>query len=165
MATPTAPAPEKKVVRRQAFNFDTFVKDSLAKNYVVPSPVASIKDALAESGNDEKALVALINKGRAAEAADSAWASNDGWTIAEKNLPGSVPFTGAIVSPGGVMTMVRTLAMTIFGMTPEMSKDEKKTRRAKAMEFIKANDGIKEGLKNQALASAAIDDAGDDDED
>lgn len=152
-------SPEKKVVRRQVFSFETFGKVSLAKNYVVPQGFKTLQDALAGVGNDESKLVALINAGVLEQAADTAKASNEGWTIAENNAPSTKEYTGEFISAKNVLATARTLAMTIFGMTPEMTKDEKKAKRQQALEVIKNTPALRDGLKNQAIAE------GDDDED
>lgn len=151
MATPS-PETRTTVVRRQAFNFETFQKDKLAKTIKLPAPVNSLQEALARFGNNESALLKVVNVGLDENTKAEAWSSKTDWTLSEKNLPTQTKFAGDIIQPGGVMQTVRTLAMTIFGMTPEMTKDEKKARRQKALEFIKANSEIREGLKNQALA-------------
>lgn len=163
MATPNPGKRADFIVRRQAFNFDTFQKDKLAKQIPAPVPVESLQDALARFNNDEKALLRVINTGLDESVKADAWSATDGWKVADKNMPTEKVYEGAIVSPGGVLTMVRTLAMTIFGMTPEMTKEEKKAKRQKALDFIKGNDGIREGLKNQAMASADDDDDDDND--
>lgn len=161
MATPTEQ--RKFTVRRQAFNFDTFAKDKLAKVIMAPAPVSSLQEALQRANGDEKALLKIINVGLDENVKNEASTSADGWMKADaSNNPTSESFTGAIVSPGGVMQTARVLAMTIFGMTPEMSKDEKKAKRQQAMEFIKANDAIREKLKTASLAAAEEDDTDED---
>lgn len=145
---------ERKVapITRTVLNLDDFENVLIVKSPPPMVEVTSIEELQERLGNDTAKLLKVINDGLE-DAYRKAFEENEQepwheWDD-EKDEPNGV-FSGTIAEPKAVNSLVLTLAKTVFGFAKDMTKDQKKAAKASAMEMIKANDAIKQGLQKSA---------------
>lgn len=115
------------------------------------TPVASADEALARVGNDTKRFLQIINEGLLTDATRAlredesvAWSAVDDEGKAV-DMSQVIP-----ANQKAVNGLVLNLAKTIYGFNKDMTKEEKRAAKDKSVDFIRANDAIKEGLKKNA---------------
>lgn len=150
--------------QRRIFDLDTMEEVVLVKVGSF-TPATTSEEALQRVGNDTSKFLAIINEGLEAEAGRSLVTDNTVAWQAEDEEGAIVPFTGTPANQKSVNGLILNLAKTIFGFgkvdakSSQAEKDANKlknrTAKEKAIEFIKTNDAIKEGLKKNAAAEPA----------
>lgn len=140
-------------IERSVFDLDTMDEVSLVKVFQFDE-VGNPNEALARVGNDSAKFLKIINDGLRAEAKRNA--------VSDPTIPwksetedGKVEdFKGTPADSKKVNALVLTLAKTIFGFGKDMNREQKRTAKDSAMEMIKSNTAIKEGLKKNAAADS-----------
>lgn len=155
MATSATPAPKPIRVQRTVTDVETFDDVTLVKD--VPfTPVTSVNEAMGVLGNNADKLLQIINSGLQSEirAQNSDVYSGDWSTLNDDGSIGA-PYTGTPVNKEAVNPLVRTLAATVFGYSPELPIEQKREIKEKALAMIKSTPAILEGLKKTSKAQAA----------
>lgn len=159
MATSQAnPASTKKVpLVKTVTNLDTFGDVTLRKEFLF-SPVASLEEAAARLNNDTAKLLEVINDGLRAEAQRENRDSADGWMETDKD--GNItdkPFAGTIAHPKVVNAFVLNMAKTMFEYDNDAPKTERDAAKKAAIDFIKSQPKMVEGLKKRSVEQFAAD--------
>lgn len=149
---------EKKLrVQDTVFNLDTFTEVTLVKE--VPfAPVSTVAEALAALGNDDNALLAVINKGLESNARKDAKSVPTGWHTFTEEGEVNGEFSGTPADIKKVNALVLTLAKTVFGYDNNAPLAEKKAAKESAKAMIQGNTQIREGLKKSAALTAEDED-------
>lgn len=161
MATSTA-APSGKEVRKpqkSLFDLDSMSTVTLMKPYEF-EPVTNIKEAQERIGNDTAKLIAIVNRGLQS--------FQDETVKADPNIPWKVEdeegnlsdFTGTPADDKAVNALVLNMAKASFGYLAISEKDperaaKKAASKQKALDFIKSQPVLIEGMKAQLEAQGA----------
>lgn len=142
-------------IRRQRgiFNLDTMDELTLVK---VGSfePATTSEEALKRCGNDSAKLLAIINEGLEAEAG-RAMVTDSSVPWQQEDEEGKLSaFEGTPANMKMVNGLILNLAKSIFKFNKDMNKEQKRAAKDKAIDFIRANDTIKQGLKENASLEA-----------
>lgn len=143
--TPTTGTKTERV-NNTVFDLDSFDDVLLFKN-VAFEPVTTTQEALARVGNDTAKFMEIVNEGLRQHVRESAKNDNSTPWLQEDEDGDVSEFTGTIASGKDVNTLKLTLAKTLFGYGKAKDADAKRASKAKAMDFIKSNDEIRESLK------------------
>lgn len=141
-------------VQRTVFDLDSFEEVLLVKEFDY-APVTSIEEAMAKLGNNAAKLLEVINDGLRGEVRNQVADDPTGWHTFDDEGEMNGDFTGTIADQKAVNTLVLTLAKTVFGFSKDLDKDAKKASKSAAMEMIKTNPAIKDGLKRSAAKKAS----------
>ena len=139
-------------VQNTIFDLNTMDEVTLIKPVPEFKPVTSTHDALARLGNDSARFLKVINDGLESEERDAVRDNSEiPWAVEDEegNL---VPFEGVPADKKAVNTLRLNLAKSVFGLTKEMSLEEKQKAKSDAMEFIRSTPKIVEGLKKTAIS-------------
>ena len=138
-------------VQRTIFDLDTMEEVTLVKA-VNFEPVGSTQEALVRLGNNANKFLEVINRGLKSEEQASA-VSNPSipWQIEDEDGELST-FEGTPADNKQVNALVLGLAKTVFGYSKDAGTDKKREAKASAIEMIRSNDQIREGLKKNAAA-------------
>ncbi len=149
-------------ITRTIFDLSTMDEVTLVKAVPDFIPAENSAEVLARVGNDSVKLLAIMNDGLRAAEREAVAANSEPFHTYELDESGEPtdkvngPFTGIAADSGKVNALILTLAKTVFAYSKGMSKDEKRTAKASAMEMVRTNDAIKAGLqKSAAITSAA----------
>ena len=139
-------------VTSSVFDLDTMDEVSLIKTKEF-TPAADAKEAHQRLGGDAEKFLAVINEGLASFERKSLKNGAEPWTVQDEdgNSTGK-PFTGTIANSKSVNTLVLTLAKTIFGYAKEAKVELKRAAKESALEMIRGNEAMKQGLKRSAVA-------------
>lgn len=152
MSTPAEVKPKTLRVTRTVFDIVEFDDVLLAKD--VPfEPADSVETVLAKFENSKAKLLAIINKGLEAEVRNAAYNDLSGFHTLEDEAKGpnsdlNGPYEGTPADKSKVNQLKMTLAKTIYGLAPNDSKEVKKAKKEKAMDFIRTNQDMRDGLAN-----------------
>jgi hypothetical protein len=140
--TPTGTAvteAQKAKAKIRVFDIDKFEKVSLEREYTIPAPVTTVKEAVEFLGNDQSKLLSIINIGiRRAALLDVKKAMKE--------------------ESGGVDTAAISKFIAAFRMLPKFAKinpenvagDKRKEQTQAIYNFIKANPSLLDELKSSA---------------
>lgn len=136
-------------IQRTITNLDTMEEVTLVKPATF-TRVNSNDEALARLGNDAKRFLDIINEGLRAEERRTLAGQPGGWY--EQDDEGGIGelFNGTVADPKAVNALRLNMAKHVFGYSKDMSKEQKTAALESAMNFIKSNEAIREGLKKSA---------------
>jgi hypothetical protein len=151
-------------IQKTVFDLDTMEDVTLVKAVPDFKPAENSHEVLARVGNDSAKMLELLNNGlrlaeREAVASDTAipfhtfGVDENGEYTDEINGV----FAGTIADIKAVNSLKLTLAKTVFGFTKNLSKDEKATAKANALEMIRSTPAIKAGLQKSAALTKSAD--------
>jgi hypothetical protein len=150
--TPTSTVTKEPPVIRTVFDLDSFDEVTLQK--AVPfSPVSSIEEANKVLGHDAAKFLAIVNTGLRTELRNAAVSDTSiPWMVADEkgNL---TPFSGTAADNKVVSALRLNLAKNVFGYKSDEQGGNAESRSAakeKALEFIRGNQQIRDGLKISA---------------
>ena len=131
--------------------FDLDTKDDVVLyKHVAFTPVTSTQEALARINNDGAAFLAIINAGLQDHARDAARKDTSiAWTAKDED-GNEIPFTGTPISEEKSKQLAANtlnMAKMVFGYNKDMSKEEKRTSKAKAEEMLLSNPAVLDSLK------------------
>ena len=140
-------------ITKTLFDLDSFEEVTLVKPAPF-TPVTSMSEGLARINNDASKALDIFNKGlRLLERERIASDSEIPWMLEDEegNLS---EFSGTPADNGVVNALRLNLAKSIFGYNNAKTPEERKAAKQKALDFIKSNEQIKSGLKENASQSA-----------
>lgn len=143
------PEVESVKVQRTIFDLDSFKEVKVGKEIPFQA-VASAEEALQRLGGSSEKFLGALNDGMRAELRREAAKNPADWRTYDDEGDINGAFTGTVADPKAVNALVLTLAKTIFGYSKDLDKDAKRKTKDSAMDFIKANEQVKEGLKKSA---------------
>lgn len=145
----TVPIAESLKVQRTIFDLNTMEEVTLLKT-VEFKPVADAKEALERVGNDTAKFLAIVNRGLRSEVQQSA-VDDSGipWQVEDEDGKLST-FDGTPADQAGVNNLVLSLAKQVFGYTKDAPVEKKRAAKEAAINMIRSNDQIREGLKANA---------------
>lgn len=147
---------EVSQIQKTVFDLDSFEEVKLVKVPPKMAEVASIDEFLARVGNDSAKALKIINDGlEDAYRKEFAEDPNQPWHTFGDEDEVNGEFSGTIAEPKAVNSLVLTLAKTVFGFSKDMTKEQKKAAKASAVEMIKGNEAIKDGLRKSAAKKTA----------
>jgi len=153
MATPSGTSTKQQLkVTRGFFDFDEFETVTAGKLVdFTPLPnEATMEQMLSICGNDMKKMRDLLNEGLKSATRDAGYYSDSGWyQLDEKKNVSATPYEGG-ADASDVNEMKRTIARTVYAYDPADTAEQKKAKMQQALDFIKGNPGIREGLKAAA---------------
>ena len=138
--------------QKQAFDLSTFEKVTLYKNFEPCKAPENIHEATQAVGGDTKKLLEIIHKGLISEQAKVVRNDPSGWMV-EDEEDNQIRFQGIVADQKAVNSLVLTLAKTAFQYDKNASLVDRKASKAKAENFVRSNEGLKEGLKISAAAA------------
>jgi hypothetical protein len=155
--TVTAPTQNELIVTKEVFDLDQFNEVKIGKK-VAYEPITTIDQALDRMANDQDRLVKIINSGLAEELKREARQSDEGWHSFDDEGKLNGPYDGTVANPKKVNIIVLGLAKSVFGFNKDMTKEQKRSAKEMAMQFVKSNETIREGLKKNAAFTGDEDD-------
>ena len=155
--TPTPVTEVKDVpIQRTVTDLDTMDEVTLVRPFAF-TPVGSTQEALTRLGNDAKQFLAIINEGLRAEERRIAGSQTGDWYIMDEDgKPTSEVFVGTIADPKAVNSTVLNMSKMVFSNKlfsvawDKLTSDQKKSVKTAALEFIKSNPILCDGLKVSA---------------
>jgi hypothetical protein len=154
--TPVVSLKDKETVTKRIFDLNEFDEVELVKivEFTALTTWDQIMDAVSK---DEAKMIAVVNAGLLSEAKKVARDDESGWhtyglaegEIDEETMNG--PFAGVQADIKKVNAMVLQLAKAVFGFSKSLSREGKKVAKAKAQDFVRSNDTIREGLRSSAV--------------
>lgn len=146
----TNPANANKIlVTKPVFDLDAFDEVKIGKE-VEFTPVTDLDQILAKLDNDQERMIRIINAGLRDEIAREARQSDEGWHSFDDEGKLNGPYEGTIANPKKVNVIVLGLAKSVFGFSKDMTRDQKREAKEQAMQFVKSNETIRNGLKKNA---------------
>lgn len=140
------------------FNLDTFDSVKLVKVGTF-EPVETLEAAQARVGGDLAKLISLLNDGLKSHAQETLRTSAEPWHTYKKDETGEDTeeingvFEGTLADEKAVDTLVLGMAKSVYGYKKDMTPEQKRASKEKAMELIKNTEPIREGLKESAKAA------------
>jgi hypothetical protein len=142
--------PVKLIVEKPVFDLKTFDDVTLVKT-VEFQPINTMDEVLTLLQNDESRIIKVINAGLREEKTREARKDDSGWhTYADDGVKINGPFDGTVANPKKVNIIVLGLAKSVFGFNKDMTREQKKAAKDKAKDFVKNNETIREGLRQNA---------------
>jgi hypothetical protein len=130
-----------KKTTRTVFDFATFDKVDLVKEFTLPAKPTTTQEALAAVGHDTSKLLDIIYKGLVAEAQDSAYNDLTGFRLVnEDGEPGDVYEGKCADTDGDRMKQINGAVLNIakmFGYSQSLSKEQKREIKEKAMQSLR----------------------------
>ncbi|MDE2439345.1 MAG: hypothetical protein KGN01_08205 [Patescibacteria group bacterium] len=146
------------ILSKNVFDLNTFDTVKIGVEFTPPTAFSSMDEALAYYGNDESKILAALNDDRLAALKTAAldqpisafhsFADDEETTL---NGPANVQ----PAHDDTVNNFVLNLAKQQFGFSKEMTREQKRAAKEKAVSFIKSNDAIKAGLVAMSAAMLA----------
>ena len=140
-------------VQRTVFDLNDFAEVLLVKETSY-TPVESIEAALAAVGNDSAKLLAVVNDGLRAETRRQAASTPENWHTFDEEGEINGAFGGVMADVKKVNATVLTLAKNVFGYSKELDKAAKRAAKDAAINLIKGNQVIRDGLTKTAALGA-----------
>ena len=150
-ATPVAGSETLKV-QRTIFNLDTMEEVTLVKS-IEFNPVKDMQEFVARLGNDTAKILAVVNRGLRSEVQQSAVDNASIAWQAEDEDGKLSEFQGTPADQSGVNNLVLSLAKQVFGYSKDAPVETKRAAKEAAINMIRSNDQIREGLKKNAAAT------------
>lgn len=159
MATTTVtPGKEVRRPQKSLFDLNTMSTVTLLKPYEF-EPVTTIGEAQARIGNDTAKLIAIVNRGLQSFQDEAVKADPSiPWKMeveAEDGTTTLVDFTGTPADDKAVNALVLNMAKASFGYFAAKNAEEKNASKQKALDFIKRQPELIEGMKAQLEAQGA----------
>lgn len=152
MVPSTASESKTLTVQRTGLDLDSFEEKTLIKevNFV---PVKSAKEAVEKLGGDAEKFLRVINEGLESEARRNAIEdSSIPWLEEDEESEEKTVFSGTLADRKVVNGLILNLAKSLFGYKKEIPTEKKRAAKESAMNLIKGNEQMREGLKQNAAA-------------
>lgn len=141
-------------VTSSVFDLDTMDEVSLVKTAEF-SPATSAKEAMERLNNNPEAFLAAINEGLLTQAKQALKKDTSSpWQTVDEDGKVVGAFSGTPANSKGVNTLILTLAKTIFGYAKDAKLEDKRAAKESALEMVRGNPQMKEGLKRSAVADS-----------
>lgn len=140
-----------KTTTRQVFDFATFDKVDLVKEFTLPVRPASVQDALAALNHDSSKLLDIIYKGLVAAAQDAAYNDLTGFrVVGEDGEPGDLYEGKCADTDGEKMKQINGAVLNIakmLGYDKSLSKEQKRAIKEQAMENLRSMPALMKSIQ------------------
>lgn len=143
------PAGDKLKIQRTVFDLKTFDDVQLIKYVDSPTRPKDVREAHALVGGNEEKLIDLIYKGLVAELRDAEYEKIDGFKVITEDGKLGDDYSGKYADDSK-KALINAAVLNIAklqGYNKDMSADQKKASKAKAMGFIRDNPAMIESIQ------------------
>lgn len=148
MATQPTKSTETRKPQKSLFDLDQMATVTLVKPYEF-APVADTKEALARVENDTAKFLAIVNRGLQSYQDEAVKADSTIPWMVEDEEGNLSEFTGTPADDKAVNALVLNMAKASFGYLQAKNAEEKRGAKDKALEFIKSQPVLIQGMKAQ----------------
>lgn len=141
-------------VTSSVFDLDTMDEVSLIKIKEF-NPAQSAKEAMDRLGGDADLFLKVINEGLATQ--EKTKLKNDttlAWSTTDDDGKPNGTFSGTPANAKSVNGLILSLAKNVFGYAKDNPIAEKRAAKESALEMIRGNEQMKNGLKRSAAADS-----------
>ena len=140
-----------KILTKNVFDLATFDNVKVGIEFTPTPALSTMQDALAYLGNDESKIVAAINKlkveGEEKAALDQPISAFHSFVDDEDESKGlNGPANVVEAHEDTVNTAVLNIAKQVYGYQRGLGSEHNKAARQKAIDYIRANPAVKDGL-------------------
>jgi hypothetical protein len=144
--------PMQLTVTSSVFDLDTMDEVSLIK-VKEHKPAESAKEAMERLGGDADLFLKVINDGLIAQAKNALKSdTNTPWQTTDEDGKVNGTFSGTPANAKAVNGLVLSLAKNVFGYAKENPIETKRAAKESALDMIRSNEMMKNGLKRTAAA-------------
>jgi len=138
-------------VTSSVFDLDTMDEISLIKVKDF-TPAQSAKEAMDRLEGNADLFLAVINEGLATQEKRALKNDTTPWQVLDEDGKPTGPFQGTPANAKAVNGLVLSLAKNVFGYAKEQPIEQKRAAKESALDMIRSNEVMKNGLKRSAAA-------------